>query len=65
MGSDKNSLLTACILQSDLDILGIGETHLTDGHVMSINNYTWFGNNRKHIHRRARTGSGWSWTPCT
>ena len=31
---------------------------MTDGHVMSINNYTWFGNNRKHIHRRARTGSG-------
>ena len=44
--------------QLNLDILGIAETHLVDGKGIKLNGYTWVGNNRKLIHKRAKTGSG-------
>lgn len=34
------------------------ETHLVGEEVISINNFTWFGFNRKHILRSAKKGSG-------
>ena len=42
----------------DVDIMGIAETHLTSDTELELNGYKWFGNNRKHLHVRARTGSG-------
>jgi len=41
-----------------LHIVGIAETHLVNDSVINVDNYEWFGNNRKHIHIRAKTGSG-------
>ena len=38
--------------------MGIAETHLTNDTELELNGYQWFGNNRKHLHVRARTGSG-------
>ena len=38
--------------------MGIAETHLVNDNVINVDNYEWFGNNRKHIHIRAKTGSG-------
>ncbi|CAC5396569.1 unnamed protein product [Mytilus coruscus] len=38
--------------------VGLAETHLVGQSVVDIEGYTWFGHNRKHIHVRARTGSG-------
>lgn len=56
--SDKNALLESCINSQDLHIVGIAETHLVNDSVINVDNYEWFGNNRKHIHIRAKTGSG-------
>ncbi|CAG2219168.1 unnamed protein product [Mytilus edulis] len=38
-------------------MIGIVETHLVN-HSICIDNYKWYGNNRKLIHTRAKTGSG-------
>ena len=38
--------------------MGIAETHLVNDSVINVDNYEWFGNNRKHIHIRAKAGSG-------
>ena len=29
--------------------MGIDETHLVNDSVINVDNYEWFGNNRKHI----------------
>ena len=42
----------------DIDILGIGETHLTCENNIEIAGYTWIGHNRANLHRKARVGSG-------
>ena len=39
-------------------MLGLAETHLIGQAGININGYTWIGNNRKHLHVRARAGSG-------
>lgn len=51
-------MLASCIHKSNLHILGLAETHLVGQSVVDIEGYAWFGHNRKHIHVRARTGSG-------
>ena len=55
---DKNRLLSCCIIDSGLDIVGIAESHLRDSDKIDVEGYQWLGNNRKHIHVRARAGSG-------
>ncbi|CAG2217548.1 unnamed protein product [Mytilus edulis] len=50
--------LISCVKHYDLDILGLAETHLTGDNVISVEGYQWFGLNRKHIHVRAKSGSG-------
>ena len=42
----------------DVDIMGLAETHLTSDTELELNGYKWFGNNRKHLHVRARMGPG-------
>jgi exonuclease III len=56
--SDKNALLESCQSGQDLHIVGIAETHLVNDSVINVDNYEWFGNNRKHIHIRTKAGSG-------
>lgn len=56
--SDNFLLRSACILQYNFDILALAETHLIDDNVLTVEGYRWFGHNRKHIHRNARSGSG-------
>ncbi|XP_060589316.1 uncharacterized protein LOC132744577 [Ruditapes philippinarum] len=56
--SDNFILRETCILNNDFDILALAETHLTENKFLNITGYQWFGHNRKHIHRNARTGSG-------
>ena len=45
-------------MHANVDILGIGETHLTGSQTILIPGFTWYGQNRTELHRRARTGSG-------
>ena len=42
----------------DLDIFGIAETFLQGNTVLTVDGYTWYGQNRKHLHDNARRGSG-------
>ena len=42
----------------DLDIICICETFLTNSYGINLDGYTWFGNNRRHISKRAVRGSG-------
>lgn len=56
--SDNYYLRSLCVNELGLDILGIAETHLVNDNMIELEGYRWFGNNRKVIHVRARTGSG-------
>ena len=56
--SDNYNLRLSCILNKQIDILAVAETHLCKDDVLNINGYSWFGLNRKLIHINARKGSG-------
>lgn len=56
--SENNKFRSYCINNLDLDIVGIAETHLKGGDILKVNGYHWIGQNRKHRHRNAKTGSG-------
>ena len=56
--SDNHILRSSCVLNCDIDILGISESHLTGSEVLHLEGFTWFGHNRKEIHRNAKAGSG-------
>ena len=58
MSSDNFQVRLKSILYADLDIIGIAETHFTEHNVIKLPGYTWFGQNRKELHRNARKGSG-------
>lgn len=47
-----------CILNKDLDILGIVETHLRNNDIINVDGYIWFGKNRHTLHPKAKKGSG-------
>ena len=47
-----------CVKFLNYDILAIAETHLKVKNNICVENYTWFGHNRKSNHRNARSGSG-------
>ena len=42
----------------NFDILGLAETHLIGDKGIVKTGYTWFGQNRKQLHVRAKKGSG-------
>ena len=54
----KMPYLNRVFNSQDLHIVGIAETHLVNDSVINVDNYEWFGNNRKHIHIHAKAGSG-------
>ena len=56
--NDNFILRSECLLSSDIYILGVAETHLTSRNNLELDGFKWFGNNRKHIHKNARHGSG-------
>ncbi len=56
--SENHKLRSECVLSSDIDIIGIAETHLVLNKVVTVNGYSWFGHNRKSIHVKAKCGSG-------
>lgn len=56
--TDSYILRETLIRQLDLDILGIGETHLRRDQVLGMDGFTWFGSNRKGLHKKAKKGSG-------
>lgn len=56
--SDNSILRTSCVLDSNCDILGVAETHLLNNDILNIDGFRWFGLNRKHVHKNAKTGSG-------
>ena len=56
--SDNYQVRFKSIVAKDLDIIGIAETHLVGDIGMDIPGYHWFGQNRKTLHHRAKTGSG-------
>ena len=51
-------LRTNIIKTLDLDIICLCETFLRDEHSLNIEGYSWYGNNRKCISKRAIRGSG-------
>ena len=51
-------MIASCIVHRNLHLLGISETHLIGTANIQVDGYTWFGNNRKQLHVRARVGSG-------
>ena len=55
---DSFTLRETLIRHLDVDILGISETHLLNDQVLSVERFTWFGNNRKGLDRKAKKGSG-------
>ena len=42
----------------NLDIIGICESFLKNNETLSLNGYSWYGNNRNNLHKNARRGSG-------
>ena len=42
----------------DKDIFCVNETHLKENDNLSVEDYLWYGNNRRGVHRRAVKGSG-------
>ena len=42
----------------ELDIIGVAESHLKGNTELSIPGFKWLGQNRLHLHPRARIGSG-------
>ena len=56
--TDNYNIRSLCVHELKLHIIGIAETHLTDNNSLYLEGYQWFGNNRKNIHVRAKTGSG-------
>ena len=58
INSDNHNLRSICVDTLQLEIIGFAETHLTGSSIVHFPGYNWFGNNRKGIQVRARTGSG-------
>ena len=56
--SDNFILRSIAVKESNIDILGVAETHLRVGEQIDLEGYSWFGHNRKLIHKNAKTGSG-------
>ncbi|MES9880570.1 MAG: endonuclease/exonuclease/phosphatase family protein, partial [Sedimenticola sp.] len=56
--SDNARVRSACVQFLDCDIIGIAESHLRADSELTLDGYKWYGNNRKSVHLRARTGSG-------
>ena len=42
----------------NLDVIGLAETHLVGTDIIEVDGYTWFGRNRKMLHKNAKKGSG-------
>ena len=58
---DPAHKLSSNVLKAlDLDIVCLSETFLQDERSINIEGYSWFGNNRKSISKRALRGSGGS-----
>ena len=57
--TDGNSYLRENIIKSCYpDIISINETFLRGDNDISLMDYTWYGFNRKSLHRNAARGSG-------
>ena len=55
----QNAQLREEIIRTqDLDIITISETHLKGEELLVMNDYTWFGHNRRSTHINAWRGSG-------
>ena len=46
------------IIQTNSDIFCVSETHLSKDSNICIEGYTWYGNNRKYQHKKAKKPSG-------
>ena len=55
--SDNYKLRNTCIQLYGCDIAGIAESHFMPNTHLDFAGYRWFGQNRKLLHPRARTGS--------
>jgi len=55
---DNYTIRTNILNAQNHDIISINETFLRKLDLLEVNNYTWFGNNRKNINPRALRGSG-------
>ena len=58
VNTDNSNIRNKSVIFSDVDLLGIAETHLRDGDSLELPGYLWFGHNRKSQHVRAMRGSG-------
>lgn len=56
--SENNLIRESCIEFTDLDLIGIGETHLKGRDTLNVSGYRWFGRNRSNVHVKSKKGSG-------
>lgn len=56
--SENYQLRKDCVNDLELDIIGLAETHLIGNSNINVEGYSWFGQNRRSLHFRARKGSG-------
>ena len=58
MNNDKMVARYACFKYTDLDAIGVAETHLSPRDVVQMDRYTWIGHSRKTKHKKAVSSSG-------
>lgn len=46
------------VLDLQYDVLGLCETFLQNEDSLTVEGYTWYGNNHSQLHKRAKRGSG-------
>ena len=56
--STKNEIKEQFIRHLNLGIIAAADTHLVVDNKININDFDWFGQNRRNFHRNARCGSG-------
>lgn len=58
VSSDNFIFRENCIINQNHDIIAIKETHLKGKSSLQLDDYNFYGNNRKDLHVNARAGSG-------
>ena len=54
----KNEFKMQCMRKLNLDIIALAETHLIGDSKVILDDFKWFGQNRRNLHRNAKCGSG-------
>lgn len=58
LSSDNHELRSQCVVSSDLDLIGIAETHLVGHKTIKVEKYRWYAHNRTALYVNAKHVSG-------